>query len=41
VPNEKRDIVSIREVLEDDAFIHHKSKLAIAVGKDINGDYIA
>ncbi len=40
VPNEKRDIVWIREVLEDDSFTHHKSKLAIAVGKDINGDFI-
>ena len=40
VPNEKRDIVSIREVLEDDAFRQHRSKIAIAVGKDINGDYI-
>jgi S-DNA-T family DNA segregation ATPase FtsK/SpoIIIE len=40
VPNEKRDIVGIKEVLEDDAFTHHKSKLAIAIGKDINGDFI-
>ena len=35
VPNEKRDIVGIREVLSDDAFTHHKSKLALALGKDI------
>ncbi len=40
VPNEKRDIVGIKEVLEDDTFAHHKSKLAIAIGKDINGDFI-
>ncbi|MBP9812626.1 hypothetical protein KBC86_04540, partial [Candidatus Gracilibacteria bacterium] len=40
VPNEKRDIVGIREVLSDDAFTHHKSKLALAMGKDINGDFI-
>ena len=40
VPNEKRDIVGIREVLEDDSFTHHKSKLALAMGKDINGDFI-
>lgn len=40
VPNEKRDIVGIREVLEDDSFTHHKSKLALAIGKDINGDFI-
>ncbi|MBX9809275.1 DNA translocase FtsK [Candidatus Gracilibacteria bacterium] len=40
VPNEKRDTVGIKEVLEDSAFTRHKSKLAIAVGKDINGDFI-
>jgi len=40
VPNEKRDTVGIKEVLTDDAFIHHKSKLALAIGKDINGDFI-
>lgn len=40
VPNDKRDIVWIREVLEHPNFINHKSKLALAVGKDINGDYI-
>ncbi len=40
VPNEKRDTVGIREVLEDDSFTHHKSKLALAIGKDINGDFI-
>lgn len=40
VPNEKRDVVGVREVLSDDAFIHHKSKLALALGKDIQWDFI-
>lgn len=40
VPNEKRDIVGIKEVLSDGTFVHHKSKLALALGKDINGDFI-
>ena len=40
VPNDKRDMVGIREVLEHPNFINHKSNLAMAVGKDINGDYI-
>lgn len=40
MPNEKRDTVGIKEVLEDIAFTRHKSKLAIALGKDINGDFI-
>ncbi len=41
VPNEKRDIVGVKEVLSDEVFSHHKSKLALAMGKDINGDFIA
>ncbi|EKD30055.1 MAG: hypothetical protein ACD_78C00170G0005 [uncultured bacterium (gcode 4)] len=40
VPNDKRDMVGIREVLEHPNFINHKSNLAMAVGKDINGEYI-
>lgn len=40
VPNEKRDIVSIREILENKNFSLHRSKLALAVGKNINGDFI-
>ncbi len=40
VPNEKRDTVGIKEVLEDKNFTGHKSKLALALGKDINGDFI-
>lgn len=40
VPNDRRDMVGIREVLESPVFIEHKSNLAMAVGKDINGDYI-
>ena len=39
VPNEKRDIVGIKEVLSDGEFVHHKSRLALALGKDINGDF--
>lgn len=40
VPNEKRDIVGIREIIEDHSFANHKSKLALTMGKDINGDYV-
>lgn len=40
VPNEKRDTVWVKEVLEDVAFRWHKSKLALALGKDIQGDFI-
>lgn len=40
VPNDKRDMVGIREVLEHANFKTHKSKLAYALGKDINGDFV-
>lgn len=40
VPNDKRDMVGIREVLESSTFTGHKSNLAMAIGKDINGEYI-
>jgi len=40
VPNDKRDMVGIREVIEHPNFVNHKSNLAMAVGKDINGEYI-
>jgi S-DNA-T family DNA segregation ATPase FtsK/SpoIIIE len=40
VPNEKRDTVGIREVLAEDVFTRSKSKLTLAIGKDINGEYV-
>ncbi len=40
VPNDKRDMIGIREVLEHPNFQNASSNLTLAVGKDINGDYI-
>ena len=40
VPNDKRDTIGIREVIEHPNFKNAKSNLAVAIGKDINGDYI-
>lgn len=40
VPNDRRDMVGIREVLEHPNFQRHKSKLAYALGKDINGEFV-
>jgi DNA segregation ATPase FtsK/SpoIIIE, S-DNA-T family len=40
VPNEKREMIGIREVLEHPNFANSKAALPIVVGKDINGDYI-
>ncbi len=41
VPNDKRDMICIREVLEDKNFSqNHKHELPVALGKDINGNYV-
>ncbi len=40
VPNKTNTAVPLRELLESQAFINHKSKLAFAVGKDIGGQVV-
>lgn len=40
VPNTTKDTVSLRDILESEAFRNAKSKLAFAVGKDIAGSAI-
>ena len=37
VPNTKREVISLREILESDGFHESASKMTIALGKDING----
>ena len=37
VPNEKSELVHIRDILKSDEFIDNKSKLAFALGKDVSG----
>ena len=37
VPNENREIVYLREILEDDAFKKSHAKLPLAIGKEITG----
>ena len=37
VPNREREIIWLRENIESQEFIGHKSKLTMALGKDING----
>ncbi|QKI90331.1 DNA translocase FtsK [Thiomicrorhabdus xiamenensis] len=37
IPNEKREIVSFRDVLSSGEFLKSKSPLSIAIGKDISG----
>lgn len=40
VPNKSTTMVGLREVLESDAFQNSKSKLTVALGKDISGQAI-
>ena len=37
VPNREREIIWLRENIESSEFIGTKSKLTLALGKDING----
>lgn len=37
LPNRSPEFVSLKKVLEDNALLHHKSKLAVALGLDISG----
>ena len=37
VPNHERETIWLRDVIESEIFLHTKSKLALAMGKDING----
>lgn len=38
VPNDRRDVVSLREIVESPVFSKHTSKLAMCVGSGIAGD---
>ncbi len=40
IPNVKKHFVFLREVLEEKAFKNLKSKLALAIGKDVKGDAV-
>ncbi len=37
VPNAERENIFFRDILENDEFLNHKSKIAITLGKDISG----
>jgi S-DNA-T family DNA segregation ATPase FtsK/SpoIIIE len=37
VPNTKREVISLRQILESEEFQHSASPLTVALGKDING----
>jgi len=37
LPNRTPEFVSLKKVLEEDVLLHHKSKLAVALGLDVSG----
>src|SRR6185503_18258093 len=40
VPNKNRETIWLRDVIEAESFAQSKSRLAIALGKDINGSIV-
>ena len=40
VPNEESETVHFRDIIDTDTFRNHKSKLAVALGKDVSGQEI-
>ena len=40
VPNKENEVVSLRDIIDCDAFKNHKSKLAFALGKDVAGNEV-
>ncbi|MCI9087477.1 MAG: DNA translocase FtsK [Clostridia bacterium] len=40
IPNKENEMVHFREIIEDDKFIEHKSKLAFGLGKDVAGQAV-
>ena len=40
VPNNEKEVVHLRDVLESDEFLNNKSKLSVALGKDVAGNTV-
>ena len=40
VPNKKRELITLRDIIDTDAFTQQSSLLTLALGKDIHGDAI-
>ena len=40
IPNTENQVVHLRDIIESDKFINHKSKLAFALGKDVAGEEV-
>ena len=40
IPNKTKSMVPLRDIIESDKFVDHKSKVAFALGKDVAGDIV-
>ncbi len=40
VPNKKRELIALRDIIDTDAFTQQQSLLTLALGKDIHGDAV-
>ncbi|MEO6259587.1 MAG: DNA translocase FtsK 4TM domain-containing protein [Thermoanaerobaculia bacterium] len=40
VPNKKRELITLRDIIDTDAFVASASMLTLALGKDIHGDAV-
>src|SRR5207248_4432062 len=40
VPNKRRELITLRDIIDTDAFSQQQSLLTVALGKDIHGDAI-
>ena len=40
IPNKENEVVHLRDIIETEEFINHKSKLALALGKNVAGEAV-
>jgi S-DNA-T family DNA segregation ATPase FtsK/SpoIIIE len=40
VPNKRRELITLRDIIDTDAFVQQQSLLTLALGKDIHGDAV-
>ena len=40
IPNKENEVVHLRDIIETEDFINHKSKLALALGKNVGGESV-
>ena len=40
IPNKENEVVHLRDIIETDQFVNHKSKLAFALGKNVAGEEV-